>query len=103
MGVTLAQASVDKSKLLVEGRAFFKDMARGRLSGDSQGYVKIVARMDAKCHAIVGAHIIGEGANELIQLGSILVHSGASLESVSRTPFAAVTLSGFYQMVCRSP
>ena len=32
MGVTLAQASVDKSKLLVEGRAFFKDMARGRLS-----------------------------------------------------------------------
>ena len=100
VGVTLAQASVDKSKLIVEGRAFFKDMARGRLSGDSQGYVKIVARMDAKRHTIVGVHIIGEGANELIQLGSILVHSGASLESVSRTPFAAVTLSGIYQMAC---
>jgi NAD(P) transhydrogenase len=85
---------------LVEGRAYFKDMARGRLSGDSQGFVKIIARVDAKCHTIIGVHIIGDGANELIQLGSILVHSGASLESVSRTPFAAVTLSGIYQMAC---
>ena len=100
VGVTLAQVSVDKLKLIVEGRAFFKDMARGCLSGDSQGYVKIIARMDAKRHTIVGVHIIGEGANELIQLGSILVHIGASLESVSRTPFAAVTLSGIYQMAC---
>ena len=85
---------------LIEGRAYFKDMARGRLSGDSQGYVKIVARVEAKRHTIIGVHIIGEGANELIQLGSILVHSKATLESVSRTPFAAVTLSGIYQMAC---
>lgn len=85
---------------LIEGRGYFKDMARGRLSGDSQGYVKIVARVEAKRHTIIGVHIIGEGANELIQLGSILVHSKATLESVSRTPFAAVTLSGIYQMAC---
>ena len=101
VGTTLAQAQVSEPReRLVEGRAYFKDMARGRLSGDSQGYVKIVARIGAKKHTIIGVHIIGEGANELIQLGSILVHSAASLESVSRTPFAAVTLSGIYQMAC---
>jgi len=33
-------------------------------------------------------------------MGSILIHGGASLEQVSRTPFAAVTLSGLYQMAC---
>ena len=38
------------------------------------------------------------GANELIQLGSVLVHSQSTLESVSNTPFSAVTLSGLYQM-----
>ena len=101
VGTTLAQAeATEPRERLVEGRAYFKDMARGRLSGDSQGYVKIIARIGKKRHTIIGVHIIGEGANELIQLGSILVHSAASLESVSRTPFAAVTLSGIYQMAC---
>ena len=101
VGTTLAQAqATEPRERLVEGRAYFKDMARGRLSGDSQGFVKIIARIGAKRHTIIGVHIIGEGANELIQLGSILVHSAASLESVSRTPFAAVTLSGIYQMAC---
>ena len=101
VGATLKQAQkIEPRDELVEGRAYFKDMARGRLSGDSQGYVKIIAKIGAKRHTIIGVHIIGEGANELIQLGSILVHSAASLESVSRTPFAAVTLSGIYQMAC---
>jgi len=90
---------------LVEGVAYFKDMARGRLSGDMDGFLKIVAtQIDPDSlngrhqHRIIGVHIFGEGANELIQLGSILVHSGATLEQVSQTPFAAVTLSGLYQM-----
>ena len=105
VGLTIDQAKAKSLKCgqsdeYIEGRAYFKDMARGRLSGDSQGYVKIIARLGKKNHTIIGVHIIGEGANELIQLGSILVHSGASLESVSRTPFAAVTLSGIYQMAC---
>ena len=124
-------------------------MARGRLSGDSDGYVKVLAQVHTNTvintphnacrtfvtllltnyysfkitilllllcllltlrqiqingrrtsHVIIGVHIIGEGANELIQLGSILVHSQSTLEMVSKTPFAAVTLSGIFQMAC---
>ena len=45
-------------------------------------------------------YYVGDGANELIQLGSILVHSQSTLEMVSKTPFAAVTLSGIFQMAC---
>ena len=52
---------------------------------------------DEDVHKIVGVHIIGEGANELIQLGSCLVHSEATLEAISNTPFSAVTLSILYQ------
>ncbi|CAM9541826.1 unnamed protein product, partial [Phaeothamnion confervicola] len=104
---------------IVVGRAYFKDLARGRLSGDLDGFLSIVARAEGpQRHVIVGVHIAGEGANELIQLGSILVHSGATLEQASfegggteegtNTPFAAVTLSGLYQMasddaLCNSP
>lgn len=51
-------------------------------------------------HKILGVHIIGEGANELIQFGSMLVNSGTTIEEVSRTPFAAVTLCGLFQLAC---
>lgn len=85
---------------IVEGYGYMKDMARGRLSGDMDGYLKVVARKERHKHTIVGVQIMGEGANELIQLGSILVHSGFSLEQVSRTPFAAVTLSALLQLAC---
>lgn len=100
VGLSIEQSQQKNMKDVVEGRAFFKDMARGRLSG-GEGFLKVVARRESKGrHVIIGVHIIGEGANELIQLGSVLVHSKATLEQVSRTPFAAVTLSGLYQMAC---
>eukprot|EP00611_Tribonema_gayanum_P015792 TRINITY_DN276_c2_g1_i2.p1 TRINITY_DN276_c2_g1~~TRINITY_DN276_c2_g1_i2.p1 ORF type:complete len:661 (-),score=253.92 TRINITY_DN276_c2_g1_i2:740-2524(-) len=94
---------------VVVGYAYFKDLARGRLSGDPEGFLKIIARAEAPArHVVVGVHIMGEGANELIQLGSVLVHAGATLEQVGNTPFAAVTLSALYQVasddaLCRSP
>ena len=49
---------------------------------------------------IVGVHLIGEGANELIQVGSILIHTKSDIQTVSNTPFAAVTLTGLYQQAC---
>jgi NAD(P) transhydrogenase len=100
VGLSVEEAQQRGMTNLIEGRAYFKDMARGRLSG-GEGFLKVVARFDGKGqHSILGVHIIGEGANELIQLGSILVHGKSTLEQVSRTPFAAVTLSGLYQMAC---
>ena len=32
-------------RIFVEGRGYFRDMARGRLSGDSDGYVKVLAQV----------------------------------------------------------
>lgn len=108
VGLTKKQAE-ERGIKTVEGRAYFRDMARGRLSGDKDGFLKIVASIERievgsvqnrRRNVILGVHILGEGANELIQLGSILVHSGSTLDAVSLTPFAAVTLSGLYQMAC---
>ena len=71
------------------------------MSGDIDGFLKVVARCEGEYrHVVLGVHIIGDGANELIQLGSVLVHNGATAEQVSNTPFAAVTLSGLYQTAC---
>lgn len=94
---------------VVTGYAYFRELARGRLSGDLNGFLKVIARADSpRKHVILGFHVVGEGANELIQLGSILVNSETTLEELSNTPFAAVTLSCLYQMasddaLCNSP
>jgi pyruvate/2-oxoglutarate dehydrogenase complex dihydrolipoamide dehydrogenase (E3) component len=101
VGLTSEQAKAKyPSDAIVVGYGYFKDMARGRLNGDMEGYLKVVARKSRHKHNILGVQIMGDGANELIQLGSILVHSSATLEQVSRTPFAAVTLSALLQMAC---
>lgn len=75
---------------------YFKDLARGRLSGDLNGFLKIIARAEApQRHTIIGVHVVGDGANELIQLGSVLVHSRTTLEELSNTPFAGAFLFPF--------
>eukprot|EP00903_Cladosiphon_okamuranus_P008631 g8277.t1 len=95
---------------MVTGYAYFEDVARGRLKGgDTSGFLKLVARAEGPTHhVIVGVQVIGEGANELIQMGSILIHGRTTLEEVSNTAFAAVTLSALYQVaaddgLCNSP
>lgn len=99
MGRALAPGGL--SPQIIEGRAYFKDCARGRLSGDMDGFLKVVVRADGpRRHTVIGAHIFGEGANELIQLASVFVHSKATAEQVCSTPFAAVTLSGLFQTAC---
>ena len=87
---------------IVTGYAYFRETARGRLTGGEESFLKIVAwrKKDSACHSLVGVHIMGEGANELIQTGSILIHAEVALQQVSKTPFAAVTLSGLYQVAC---
>lgn len=101
VGISYEALSKTNKNNIYEGYAFFKDTARGRLSGSIDGYVKVVCkRLYENSHVIVGVHIYGEGANELIQLGALLIHSKMTVQTVSKTPFAAVTLTGLFQNAC---
>jgi len=103
VGVTFesAVASNNHADNIFQGYAYFRDTARGRLSGTADGYLKIVSKqVSSSSHVIVGVHIYGEGANELIQMGALLIHSKTTLQQVSKTPFAAVTMTGLFQIAC---
>ena len=50
-------------------RALFRDVARGRISGDRHGLLELVA--DAAGERILGVGIVGEGASELVALGQM--------------------------------
>jgi NAD(P) transhydrogenase len=77
------------------GRARYANNARGQITGDSSGLLKLVFRRDNK--KLVGVHIIGEIATELIHLGSAVIESGGTIDSFIDMVFNYPTLSEMYK------
>ncbi|MEX0829177.1 MAG: Si-specific NAD(P)(+) transhydrogenase [Nitrospirales bacterium] len=67
------QEAVEKFGGALIGRARFYEIARGQISGMTNGLLKMVA--DANGEKLLGIHIVGEGATELIHIGQMgLLH-----------------------------
>jgi dihydrolipoamide dehydrogenase len=69
----------------------FSANGRARALGDTAGFVKFVA--DAKTDRILGMHVIGPWASELIAEGVVAMEFGASSEDIARICHAHPTLS----------
>ena len=77
------------------GKARYKDMARGKIMGAENGFLKLVFRQDDL--TICGVHIIGHIASELIHFGLELVESKQTLYDVIRKVFNFPTLHDLYK------
>ncbi|KAF1816143.1 dihydrolipoyl dehydrogenase [Eremomyces bilateralis CBS 781.70] len=69
----------------------FSANSRAKTNLDSEGLVKFIA--DAETDRVLGVHIVGPAAGELIAEGTLAVEYGASCEDVARTCHAHPTLS----------
>jgi dihydrolipoamide dehydrogenase len=69
----------------------FSANGRARALGDTTGFVKILA--DATTDRILGMHVIGPQASELIAEGVVAMEFGASSEDIARICHAHPTLS----------
>ena len=69
----------------------FSANGRARALGDTTGFVKMLA--DAKTDRILGVHIIGPMASELIAEGVVAMEFGASSEDLARICHAHPSLS----------
>ena len=58
-------------------------LGKANISGHTDGFVKIVA--DAESKQVLGLHIIGEHACDLIAEGTLALHKAASLEDIAST------------------
>jgi NAD(P) transhydrogenase len=77
------------------GRATYDQNARGQIIGDLTGMVKLIfAPSDLK---LLGVHILGESASELIHLGAHVLNEGGTIETFVRTVFNYPTLSELYK------
>ena len=77
------------------GRARYANNARGEMAGDTSGILKLVfAKSDRR---LVGVHIIGESATELIHTGMMVLECGGTIDRFIEFVFNFPTLSEMYK------
>ena len=77
------------------GKAYFRDNPRGQIIGDTEGFVKLVFRVEDK--ALVGASVVGEGACELIHIPAAVIALKGSLDYFIQCVFNYPTLSDAFK------
>jgi NAD(P) transhydrogenase len=77
------------------GRALYENNARGHITGDTAGLLKLVfARADKK---LLGVSIIGESATELVHIGMMALDNGLTINEFIEQVFNYPTLSEMYK------
>ena len=77
------------------GRAAYREIARGQIIGDQTGLLKIL--FHSETHKLLGVHILGEGACELIHIGQAVMSHGGSIDYFINTVFNFPTLAECYK------
>ena len=75
----------------VAGKFPFSANGRARAMNQSEGFVKFLA--DAATDRVLGVHIVGFGAGEMIHEAAVLMEFGGSSEDLGRTCHAHPTMS----------
>jgi len=77
------------------GRCSFATNAKARISGFPDGLVKLVFRASDK--VLLGVHIVGEVASELIHIGQFVLQVGGTIDRFIDATFAVPTRSEAYK------
>lgn len=78
------------------GIARFKEIARGNILGDRNGLLKL--NFHRQTRQLLGVHIVGTGATELVHIGQCAMELGGGLDYFLRTVFNYPTLAECYKV-----
>jgi NAD(P) transhydrogenase len=78
------------------GVARMRETARGQIQGVQEGLLKLLFGL--KDHKLLGAHIVGEGATELIHIGQAVLAHGGTLEYFVGAVFNYPTFAEAYKI-----
>jgi NAD(P) transhydrogenase len=94
VGLTEEQARASGIEYEV-GRSSFGTNVKARISGFPDGLVKLVFRVPDK--VLLGVHIVGELATELVHIGQFVMHEGGTIDRFIDATFAVPTRSEAYK------
>lgn len=78
------------------GVAHYREIARGQLLGDELGMLKMLIHQDT--HKLLGVHVIGTGATELIHIGQAVMALDGDAEFFVNNVFNFPTLAECYKV-----
>ena len=79
----------------IAGRARYANNPRGQIIGDETGFLKLLFRRDDL--RLLGVHVVGEQATEVVHIGLIALLAGAGAELFERACFNYPTLGDLYK------
>lgn len=86
----------EKGEEFEVGISRFQELARGQIMNDQDGLLKLIFRRDDL--KLLGVHIIGERATELIHIGQAVMSFGGTINYFVDTVFNYPTLSEAYKV-----
>ncbi len=95
VGFQESQLASRKIKYVV-GKAQYNELARGKMIQDEHGFLKLIVH--AKTHRVVGIHVIGTSATELVHIGQVAMAFGANVEFFVDNVFNYPTLAEAYKV-----
>jgi NAD(P) transhydrogenase len=78
------------------GLSRYRELARGQIVGDSYGMLKLIVH--AGDRSILGVHIFGTAATELVHIGQAVMGCGGTVDYLVNTVFNYPTLSEAYKV-----
>ena len=78
------------------GSASYKEIARGQIVGNTVGRMKLLFHRETL--ELLGAHILGEGATDLVHIGQTVMSFGGSIEYFIENTFNYPTYSEMYRV-----
>lgn len=78
------------------GVARYREIARGQIIGDTVGMLKLLFHSETR--GLLGVHVIGEGATELVHIGQAVIAHGGNLDYFVDAVFNYPTLAECYKV-----
>ena len=95
--VGLSECDARTQKIPYEcGIARFRETSRGHIMGMDSGILKIICNRETR--KVLGVHIIGEGASELIHIGQAVLNLGGGIDYFVENSFNYPTLAEGYKV-----
>ena len=95
IGLTEKQA-IEKYGDVIVGKANFAEVARGQISGNTEGMLKIVS--DPQGKKILGIMLVGENSTEVIHIGHMAMLCNAEIDIFIESTFNFPTLAEAYRI-----
>jgi NAD(P) transhydrogenase len=78
------------------GVARYRELARGQIIGDSYGVLKLL--VSTEHHTLLGVHVFGTGATELVHIGQAVMGCGGTIDYLVDAVFNYPTLAEAYKV-----